>query len=321
MAELVQRHHDYVLGPNQDSRLASVAAGAVLELQLPIDSDAPFILRSRAMRVQYDSARLQTGLNHLLLKWAGPERDYRAQDFIRQSLLSPYFGQLGNPIPVWPNVQYPRNGVIRCQIKNDGASSLTNLTLYWRGVKLFEPGAVKAFTYPEKYAGCQVLPGVPFIYSQLVPNLPVTCGTFTSSTSPPVRQYLQNKNGKAPTDADFVIRGGQAGLPFSTTPVNEVFVKFLDGDEKPYSNDAIHVDVMFGNSAFPATYPAGTGSAATPIMCGPNSPGLFYPEIYVPKNTLWYYELSRNDAGFAGAVPVTFPIALSGGKVFEKANV
>jgi len=48
---LQQRHYDYVLGPNQDVRLASVAAGAVLEeVLLEMDSDAPFVLTGRAVR-------------------------------------------------------------------------------------------------------------------------------------------------------------------------------------------------------------------------------------------------------------------------------
>ena len=312
MSELVQRHHDYVLGPNQDGRLASVAASASLELQLALDSDAPFILRSRAMRVQYDSSRYQTGLNHLLLKWAGPDRNYRSQDFVRQSLLGPYFGQLGNPIPIWPNVEYPRQSVIRVLLRNDGAAALTNLTLYFRGVKLFAPGAVKSPTYPPKFGT------LPFYYPQTIATLPVTCGTFTGATSPPVRQALLSKLAKPLADADFVLRAGQAGLPFSTTPVNEVFIKFLDEDEKPYSNDAVHVDVMFGNGGMPATYPAGTSAGVAPICCGPAASGLFYPEIYVPKNHSMYYELSRNDSSFAGAVAVAFPVDLMGMKVFDK---
>jgi len=320
-SRLIERHYDYVFGPTQIPQFASVAAGATIETQLPLDSDGSFILRGRAMRVQYDGGganRLQTGLNHLLLKWSGPERNYQSQDYIRQSLLSPYFGQLGNPIPVWPNVQYPRNGIIRVALKNDGATALTNLTLYFRGVKLFEPGAVKSFTYPDKYVGAQVIPGVPFVYPQDFPLLPVTCGNFTGATSPPRRQAFVNHLGKPPGDSDFVIRAGQAGMPFSATPVNEVFIKFLDEDEKPYSNDAIHVDVLFGNGGMPATYPAGTGAAAAPIGCGPNSPGVFYPEIYVPKDHSMYLELSRNDSSYAGAVPVTFPVALIGQKVFPR---
>jgi hypothetical protein len=312
MSDLIQRHYDYVLGPNQDKRLASVAAGASLQVAVRIHPNAPFILRSRAMRVQYDSSRYQTGLNHLLLRWAGPDRMYTSQDYIRQSLLGPYFGQLGNPIPVWPNVQYPRAGTIAVDLKNDGSGALTNLTLYFRGVELYAPGAVKAYTYPATFGP------LPYTFPQTVVNLPVTCGNFTGATAPPVRQNFLTSKGKPIADADFVIRSAQAGLPFSATPVYETFIKFLDEDEKPYSNDAVHTDVMFGNSGFPATYPAGSSAAVAPVGCGPALPGMFYPEIYVPVNHSMYYEVSRNDSSFAGAVPVTFPIGLAGMKVFRK---
>src|ERR1035437_5478956 len=132
---LIQRHHDYVLGPNQDARLASVAAGqSIAGLALKMDTDAPFVLRSRAMRVKYsdqgEGDRVQLGLNHLLARWAGPDRDYRSQNLIRQSLLAPFFGQLGNPIPVYPQVVYPRGSTLWVDIRNDGTEALTNLTLY-----------------------------------------------------------------------------------------------------------------------------------------------------------------------------------------------
>ena len=308
---MIQRDQTYVLGPNQDSRLATVTTGQVLELQLALDSDAPFILRGRAMRCKYDASRRQTALNHLLLKWSDSERNYQSQDFVRQSLLSPYFGQLGNSIPVWPNVTYPRNGIIRVQIKNDGAE-IDNLSLYFRGVKLFLEGSVKSPTYPATFGP------LPFVYPQTVNNLPVTCGNFSGATAPAIRQNLLNSKGKVFADADFVMRAGQAGLPFSSTPVNEVFIRLLDEDEKPYSNDAVAIDVLFGNSAFGNTYPAGTSLGVTPIGGGPNSPGVFYPEIYVPKNHSMYYELSRNDSAYGAAVAVNYPLAFIGQKVFAK---
>ena len=317
MTNLIERHQDYVLGPNQDKRLASVAAGAQLELSLYIDTDAPFALRSRAMRVSYTdggagASRLQAYLNSLLLRWAGPDRNFFSQDLVRQSLLAPYFGQLGNPIPVYPQVVYPRGAEIRVDIRNDGANALTNLTLYFRGVKMFAPGAVKSYGYPANVGL------LPFIYPQGQANTTdgVTLVRNVAVVQGPLRQTFQCKS-----DADFVLRAGQAGDPFSTTPVNEVFVTLLDEDEKPYSNDAVHIDVLFGNSAFPATYyPCGAlGTVSvTPVGTGPNSPGLFYPEIYVPKNHLMYMDVSRNDLAYAGAVPINLPVNFIGQKVFQK---
>src|ERR1035437_5451862 len=128
---LIRRHHDYVLGPNQDKRLATVAAGqSIAGLALKMDTDAPFVLRSRAIREKYDDLdegdRLQI-LNGLKARWSGPDRDYRSQNLIRQSLLAPYYGQSGNPIPVYPQVVYPRGSTLWVDIANTGPRALTNL--------------------------------------------------------------------------------------------------------------------------------------------------------------------------------------------------
>ncbi len=292
---LVQRHHDYVLGPNQDGRLSSVAAGQTITgLELHLDTDAPFLLRSRAMRTTYDSGATQQALSGLLARWAGPNRDYRSQDLIRQSLLGPYYGQLGNPIPVWPPVTYPRGGTILVDVQNDGTATLTNLTFYFRGVKLFAPGAVKSYEYPPTFAT------FPFVYPQVVSQLPVTAG--------PTRLIFRCKS-----DADFVWQSGQAGLPFSSTLLHEVFITLRDEDEKPYSNDAVHMDVMFGNAHI-----IGAVFGAATVGTGPNSPGLVYPEIYIPKNHVFYFDVSRSDAAYVEPAPVDFPFQLCGQKVFQK---
>ena len=81
---LQERMHTYVLGPTQDSRLASVAAGAYISgVELQLDSDAPFVLRSRAVRQAYDSSLTQNNLQFLKTRWTGPvQGDFRQQDYI-----------------------------------------------------------------------------------------------------------------------------------------------------------------------------------------------------------------------------------------------
>src|SRR5438270_316874 len=94
-----ERHHDYVLGPNQDSRLASVAAGAVIKsVELQLDPDAPFALRRRAVRVDASGSALeQANLQFLKTQWTGPNNDFRQQSFVPESVALNYFGQGGNP--------------------------------------------------------------------------------------------------------------------------------------------------------------------------------------------------------------------------------
>lgn len=298
----LERHHDYVLGPNQDARLASIDPGqSITGITLALDVDAPFLLRSRAVRQQYDLSRQQTnnvasgaGLNHFLMRWAGPDRDYRQQTFVRQNLYAPYFGQIGNPIPVYPQVFYPRQAQITVDVFNDGTDALINVTMYFRGVKLFSPGAVRSYEYPAKFGL------LPYVYPKVIAGLPVFTG--------PIRNTLLVKG-----DADFVLRGGQAGDTFTSPRSSEVFITIRDEDEKRYSNDAVHADVLFGNSNMGNIFAGGS-----PIAGGPNAPGLFYPEIYIPKNHLIYFDVSRDDSYLGEAAAVDYPISFIGQKVFAK---
>jgi hypothetical protein len=117
-------------------------------------------------------------------------------------------------------------------------------------------------------------------------------------------------------DSDFVLRGIQAGPSFSRTTY-EVFITLMDENEKPYSNAPVHVDVLAGRSFMTAAYPSGT-SVLAPIGTGASNPGLFFPEIYVPKTHILYYDLVRSDAGFAGAAAQDFPVTFKGMKVFPQ---
>jgi hypothetical protein len=308
---LVQRHQDYVLGPNQDGRLASVTAGQSFSTVLELDPDAPFLMRSRAMRVRYSAdGRTQTGLNHLLMRWSGPNRDFRSQHVVRQSLYGPYFGQIGNPIPVYPQVFYPRQSSINIELVNDGASTLTNLTFYFRGVKLFNPGSVKAYTYPQDMGL------LPFVYPQAKRD---NAGVLTPIINDfPVNGGPTRYTFRVKPDADFVFRGGQSGDNFDTHPANEIFIRLRDEDEKPYSNDFVHMDMIWGNSAFGDVFPAGSSSAVAPVGGGPNSPGLLYPEIYIPKNHILYFDVLRNDTYVGAATTVDYPLSFIGQKVFNK---
>lgn len=304
----VERHQDYVLGPNQDGRLATVRAGQTITgLAIVTDPEAPFLLRSRAMYVTYDAEGRQTGLNQLRLRWAGPDRDYRSEDFIRANLPGPFFGQIGNPIPVSPQVFYPRQSAITVDVQNTGTTDITNLFLYFRGVKLFAPGAVKSYPYPPRFAGLN------YVYParkntttgglQGIFNFPAVGG--------PQRYFFQCK-----ADADFVLRAGQSGGTFESAVPHEVFITLRDEDEKSYSNDGVQWEILFGNSNMGNIYPYGGGNYF-PNYVGPVSPGILYPEIYVPANHLLSLDVVRNDLNI-GQETVDLPLQFWGQKVFAK---
>ncbi len=298
-----ERHHDYVLGPNQDGRLASVAAGATLEkVKLTLDPDAPFALRGRAVRQKYSETLTQAGMAGIRTQWCGPAMDYRMQTFIPESLQLANFGQAGNFGVTFPQIVWPANGVIQIDVYNAGASAVTNLTFYWRGVKLFPWGAVPAYTYPKKMAAQS------FTYPVFVNDLGV------SETRP-------NQIFTVKPDADFVIRGGQATAPFTAAgrTMAEVGIILRDFNKKPYSNDYVAWDVMFGAGSWPDTIPLGpTPSFVAPFGTGPSQPGLFYPEIYLPANHQLVYDLVRTDGVSGSNQAEDLYINLIGSKVFPR---
>jgi hypothetical protein len=308
--EFQQRHQDYVLGPNQDSRLASVAAGAtVTGIELHLDNDAPFLLRARAYRVQYASlaslsARQQVGLNALSLRYTGPLRDYRTQGYIPQGLSMPYGGQGGAWKPLYRPILYPAGSVIQVDLINTGANALTNLTLYWRGVKLFPWGMNPAYTYPQR---CGVLP---FVYPIAGVTSANPYGTIQNllTSEQRILQQFQCQN-----DADFVFRYGQAGPSYAPYPA-EVFFILRDENQKAFSNDWVHYEVLFGPSL--GSYSCG-GTTIPAVGTGNPTPSVMFPEVYVPKSHLLYYDVLRADSGFPGAATIpNFPVNLVGSKVY-----
>lgn len=310
---LQERHQDYVLGPNQDSRLASVAPGATIEgVELALDDDAPFILRSRAVYCQYNDANASTqnGLQHLKTRWTGPIHDFRHQELISEAIQSAYFGQFGNPKPIYPGIGYPANGRLRIDLYNSSPTvTLTNLTFLWRGVKLFPHGAVPAYSYPATFAS------MAYQYQNQIPALGVT----------ETRNYIIFK---VRQDADFVIRAGQFSdvfIPGGPSAPKNVGLQLFDFNKKPYSNDFVRADAMLGCAAADNAdtgtiiVPVGSGPAfAAPFGTGPGSPGIFYPEIYVPANHIMFYSVQRDDSAIATAVTQDYVLNLIGAKVFPR---
>lgn len=301
-----QRHQDYVLGPVQDSKLHSIPSGVtVTGIQLQLDVDAPFLLRGRAMRVAYQSVRelIQSGVEGVALRYAGPDQDWRMQGFIPQTLVMPYGGQGGAWKPVYPQIFYPAGAVLQVEVQNASANDITDLTLYWRGVKLYTWGTNPDYTYPKR------MKAIPFAYP-IAPIDTANPGGFIQNllaTDTRNRQIFQ-----VLSDADFVLRYGQAGPSFAPQGA-EVSVTLRDEADKPYSNAPVHVEVLFGPSignfitGGSFIHAIGTGNAVAPT---------FFPEIYIPANHQLYYDIVRNDGGIGGVPIPNYPITLIGSKVY-----
>ncbi len=293
-----ERHHDYVIGPNQDARLASVAPGQVIEkIQFTLDPDAPFQLRSRGLWCQYNTTNgvTQNDLQGVYSSWTGPATDYRFQDFVSEAVQMRNFGQFGVPKPVHP-IDYPANGTLLINVANTSSTAtIKNLTFLFRGVKLFPPGVVPAYTYPPKFAS------IAYQYQLLIQALGVT-------------ELRQNQIFTVKPDGDFVLRAGQMTTDQNGSIGPNLFFQLMDFNKKPYSNDYVRGDFLFGTGFVGNIYNSGTQAPNT----GPGLPGLFYPEIYIPANHQLIYTVYRDDSAVAGATAENVAVALIGAKVMPQ---
>ena len=320
--EFQARDWTYVMGgpilqsQNWPGLLAVAANAQISKLALKTDPDAPFLLRSIAARVQYDTTSTghrQTGLNQLQFRFSGPTENYLQQVPVPLTLWTPWGGQLGNPKPMNRQLLYPANSSIFVDLINNGSTTLNNLTFYFRGVKLFPWGVRRFYPYPKRMST------IPFTYMRGVSppigpttlyNIPTTTGSGFG-----VRQQFQ-----VTSDGDFVLRAIQAG-PTSNNLSWEVFFRFRDSDEYPYSNDFVHADVYAGNATGPASYPTASGGTTvfqSAVAIGPSVPGLFFPELYIPNQQYLIYEVYRADSGQGTAASQDVPIAFMGAKVFQQ---
>lgn len=316
---LQHRHFDYVLGPNQDSRLAAVASGSTITgIELQMDTDAPFVMTGRCVRRQYTTTALKVDLTGLRTRFSGPTRDYRISGvnppYIRESLQSAYYGMYGNFKPIVPGILYPPGSVLVVDLTyTNAAYDPIALSFYFRGFKLYPAGAVPAYTYPKRMAT------MAFAYQ--VPVVSLGADETRRGQIFTVKQ-----------DADFVLRGGQGPQPIGASPIlAEISMVLKDANKQPYSNDFVPFEVLFGSVA-PTYAPSASVALTSPQVAvgpapsytpawgtGPGSPGLFYPEIYIPKNRQMIYDVKRADGAALGAtLAASFPFTLLGSKVFER---
>jgi hypothetical protein len=348
--KFVERFQIYVLS------VGNLAAGAVTpDLPLPLDSDAPFVLRGRGGRCQNDPRFYQAGMNGLLTRFRDASGNWKSDAPVPWFLDVPGNGRGGQWVPSYPNVVYPAQGELVTRIWNTGpgAVDLTNVQLYYVGTKRY-PATKPYMTYPRTGPGTgkSSISVQDFVYNywSLSPTNPLL--PFQGALLPASAQLLYIPI-RIQTDADFVLRSGQAGI-YGVQALNyfyqELFVLLMDAAKKPYMNAPVHIDWLFGGghqsvvstsgdfylpndseSIFASLPGLTTGIIPGQVpLAGNWHPGLIYPEIYVPANTEFYFNLYRNDAGFTTAyqpgdvtvpivpAPVNLHIAFNGSKVFKR---
>ncbi len=304
---MIERHQDYILLIPSLAPGQSLAGNGVL----PLDLDAPFLCRGVGLHIAPPSeTRAQTDLNSCLFRF----RNQAGADLAQIPVPVPqYFnsalGQGGIYRPVWPQQPYPPGGVIQVDFTNNSADTLTNLQIIFRGVKLFSDGAIPNPTYPARMRGLE------FTYQsgKGASEFPEDPQIVLNPTDA-IYQRILKING----DADFVLRAGQAGIwangsPYSLFGYTELYIQLMDANQKPYSNLPIHIDWLFGNAGN-TLLPGGPTQ-----LLGNAAPGLIVPEIYMPKNSVLFFDLFRRDAPYVGVtddLPVRLSLAWIGSKVY-----
>jgi hypothetical protein len=330
-----QRDHIYTLGPpllpvanpvpqlpNEYAVLSSLAPGQqVLGLPVNLDKDAPWVMRRRALRIKYDSTQsgtthIFTGINQLMVRFTGHDQHYLQQSPVPQNLDGAFFGQFGAWKPSFPGVAFPAGGTFLVDIINNGPATLTNVTLYFRGVKLFPWGVRPDYRYPA------VVSSIPYAY-------PINWTPASSVTNPlgavqnlGITEVRLSQVFQIQDDADFVIRAMATG-PVALVSTYEVFLIIRDFDQKPYSTGWVHHEVYGGQTTDRFnSFPSGGGFTPgfNPYGTGASLPNVWFPEIYVPRNQVLFYDIMRLDSAFPNPPTVAqdFPITMIGAKIFDR---
>lgn len=304
MDTFFDRHQDNVL--DVGAMLGTLAANKKYPgLPLTLDPDAPFIMRGLAGRMTWSLTTGQNDLSQLYFKLKRASTVYTSNEWLPFSLLARAMGQGGNPYPWWPHENYPAAGTIEIDVWNNGASTLAGVQLVFRGVKRF-PKRPDAPAYPAKFRPCN------WTRSVKVFNVGV------SGPTAEINRFLLTPI----TDHDFVLRHIQAGPvydPHSPDPFfvpRNVWVTLRDAADKPFSNAPVDWNILCGQGTMALA--AGLDNSE---QFGPFHPGLFVPEIYIPKYSAYSMDILRDDSAYVGEPGIgveRLDFALGGIKVFEQ---
>lgn len=285
---MIERHQDYLL------TVATVPVGGIAQVPLQLDTDAPFALRLVRSRNIENGSNTYNGW-----RFTNPKTAYQSSGLRTDWILATTSGGAAQPSRgsiVYEEMVYPPGATIQVDIGNNTGEPITNAQLLFRGSKLFKDGSLWVPSYPERMA---ILPA---IYQVVVPAVPVS-GQILNN-------LLSIKH-----DADMVIRCGvcdaftlTSGAPEQDFEFQNVYVQLRDEQYKAYSNAPIHVNDLFGQG-LPAT-----GQDDDVLF----TPGLFTPEIYVPRRHNLYFDVIRADESVEGSVPVDLYFRFIGMKVFQR---
>jgi hypothetical protein len=275
---LIERFQDYQL------TIPTLPVGGLESLALELDSDAPFALRlTKTRNMPAAGYRFKTP-SGLYVTGRGNDTAYAPELSLRGTVR-------------YPQMVYNANSYLIVDVPNTTGAPIENVRILFRGSKLYRDGQIQAPTYPAK---CSAFPFVYPIVKTAVPGQ--TNAQFNNV-------QLQIKS-----DSDFALRYAFAdSFHFNPTgsvwtpPVHysELYVTLRDSEYKPYSNEPIHIDDLFGSIN---TTVADSAKASL-------FPNLFTPEIYIPRSGSLYFDILRNDPGGDN---IDLHFRFCGAKVFHR---
>jgi hypothetical protein len=252
---------------------SAITGFSQFSLALQTDSDAPFRMFGIAFYV-FDSSGTPQGAAgnvEVGVEFTRPDGTtfyqrhiipaQAIQPFDSQSPLgaggqtAPYYSYFS---PLSPNQLYPPQTTITYDFQNIPLFATTRVYAVAVGTKIFRDGTVWAPKYPAKYQG------LPFDgYAVQIPlgTLPVLNQPLTINP-----------------DADFVWqKGSQTDQPAaSLSPVGAAMglgIILRDVYDKSYMNDYVPIELLFG-------------------FDNSQTPGLVYPEIYIPRLQQLYMDVN-----------------------------
>jgi hypothetical protein len=245
--------------------------------QFKVNSDGPFCMRE----IGLIGAGGQT-ISSFAVKFTDPFNRFVEQDYISMHGEIPYGGSWPVLTPMIPQMIYPPNSNIVVYLNNTNPSDeLVSGRVVFRGVTLFPDGTVlNRQSYPKYFRE------MPYRYPVQV----------VQAITP-----LQNQIVNITPDADFALRGFLITLPgpgFNSFLGNDFTIEIKDQNQKYYQGDQTKLSPPFFNTI------AGEAMA--------HRPGLFQPEIYLPKNSSFYFDTNVP----ASLLPQTFWISFFGAKIF-----
>jgi hypothetical protein len=185
--------------------------------------------------------------------------------------------------PVHQQVVFAPNSILQLQVTNNGSATLNDVHIIFRGTKLFYEDQLYCPTYPGRYTS------LPYQYPVQFPFDPLGLGTITIPALGTLRDVPLQAFG-----ADFVIRGGTFHPISGVTGNGNVEFRLRDQENRPYANDFIHSRWLFSDSQA-------------------QRPGIWYPEIYLPKDRILLMDVRQNENSQA-VVQACF----EGARVFAK---